>query len=486
MIRRGLIAAALVALALSAPAIMAQVNPGTTPLTGQKGGTGNAFMQFSGPASSLKTFTLPNASGTIAVLNAIETWTGAQSFTDGTSILLGSSSGSVVLHAPATSGGAVTFFIGSDTVVGRATTDTLTNKTIASSTDVIGSVTMGLGSDATGDIYYNNGGVLTRLPKGSNGQALELVTGLPAWVTVTGAGTVTTPGGGLVSSTTAACSQTAGQTTLSAAECVNAQSGTSYAIQDSDRAKLITATNNAAQAYTIAQAGASTTFQSGWFTEIANLSGTSSGIITLTPTTSTINGNSTLVLYPGERAKIVSDGTNYQASYIVAINGPWHLLNTLTASNSAALTDTTSITAAFTEYEVVLEQILPATTNQTLHFQFQVSASFQTSSYLSSAVFGSGSATNSTLDTAGVQVGSVTALPNTAPGINGRFLLSNPAQTLTCKMMLGDWAYVNSTIFVGTTGGCYNGGSAAITGIRLISTSGNLTSGVMKIYGRVN
>ena len=50
---------------------------------------------------------------------------------------------------------------------------------------------MGLGSDATGDIYYNNGGILTRLPKGSNGQALELVSGLPAWATLSGTGTVT-------------------------------------------------------------------------------------------------------------------------------------------------------------------------------------------------------------------------------------------------------------------------------------------------------
>jgi hypothetical protein len=62
---------------------------------------------------------------------------------------------------------------------------------------ILGPVTMGLGSDATGDIYYNNGGTLTRLPKGSNGQALELVSGLPAWATIAGTGTVNTAGTGL-------------------------------------------------------------------------------------------------------------------------------------------------------------------------------------------------------------------------------------------------------------------------------------------------
>lgn len=75
---RSLIALAL-ALVCASPAL-AQVTPGTAPLTGQKGGTGNGFMQFSGPASSLKTYTLPNASGTIALLGQIQTWTAAQTF----------------------------------------------------------------------------------------------------------------------------------------------------------------------------------------------------------------------------------------------------------------------------------------------------------------------------------------------------------------------------------------------------------------------
>ena len=61
----------------------------------------------------------------------------------------------------------------------------------------LGGVTMGLGADATGDIYYNNGGVFTRLPKGSNGQALEMVSGLPAWASVPGTGTINTAGLGL-------------------------------------------------------------------------------------------------------------------------------------------------------------------------------------------------------------------------------------------------------------------------------------------------
>lgn len=53
----------------------------------------------------------------------------------------------------------------SDTYVGRSSTDTLQNKTITNSNDVLGAVTMTLGSDATADMYYrNSSGILTRLP----------------------------------------------------------------------------------------------------------------------------------------------------------------------------------------------------------------------------------------------------------------------------------------------------------------------------------
>lgn len=40
-----------------------------------------------------------------------------------------------------------------------------------------------LGSDADGDIYYRNAGILKRLPKGTDGQVLRLTAGLPSWET---------------------------------------------------------------------------------------------------------------------------------------------------------------------------------------------------------------------------------------------------------------------------------------------------------------
>jgi hypothetical protein len=67
--------ALVLALAVSCSVAVAQVNQGSSPLTGPKGGTGNAFMQFSGPATSIKTYVLPNASDTIDLISQAQTLT---------------------------------------------------------------------------------------------------------------------------------------------------------------------------------------------------------------------------------------------------------------------------------------------------------------------------------------------------------------------------------------------------------------------------
>lgn len=169
-----------------------------------------------------------------------------------------------------------------------------------------------------GNVAYRNAASWVSLAPGTNGQVLTSggAAANVSWTSAAGSGTVTsvTPGTGLTSTITAAAPGSAitSTGTLSVAHIVNPQSGTSYAIADSDRGKLITGSNAAAQAYSIAQAGAASAFQSGWFTDILNKSTNVAGIITVTPTTSTINGASTYKIQPGQYVRIVSDGTQYQ------------------------------------------------------------------------------------------------------------------------------------------------------------------------------
>lgn len=92
---------------------------------------------------------------------------------------------------------------------------------------------------------------------------------------------------------------------------VKPQTGTSYTVLDADRGFMDTFNNASAVAVTLPQAGASSQFLNGWFFYAVNLG---VGAVTITPTTSTINLGSSLVLNTGESALIASDGTNYNAS----------------------------------------------------------------------------------------------------------------------------------------------------------------------------
>jgi hypothetical protein len=72
----------------------------------------------------------------------------------------------------------------SATYAGQATittTGTLISGALGSGY-AVGAVTMSVGSDATGDVYYrNSAGVLTRLAVGATGQALTVSGGVPVW-----------------------------------------------------------------------------------------------------------------------------------------------------------------------------------------------------------------------------------------------------------------------------------------------------------------
>jgi hypothetical protein len=92
---------------------------------------------------------------------------------------------------------------------------------------------------------------------------------------------------------------------------INAQTGTSYGILDSDNGKIITFSNAADIAATIAQAGVAGAFASGWYTELRNISLT--GTVILTPATSTISTATKVIIPPGGKCVLTSDGSNFIA-----------------------------------------------------------------------------------------------------------------------------------------------------------------------------
>lgn len=120
-----------------------------------------------------------------------------------------------------------------------------------------------------------------------------------------------TAGSGTLTSVATACGLSGGTITttgtLRRAEVQNAQTGTTDTIADDDCGKIITYSNAASIAVTLPQANGST-FINGWTVDVSNQG---AGTVTITPTTSTIDGAATLVLTTNQGVRIVSNGTNY-------------------------------------------------------------------------------------------------------------------------------------------------------------------------------
>lgn len=133
---------------------------------------------------------------------------------------------------------------------------------------------------------------------------------------------------------------------------INAQTGTTYTVQAGDKGKLVTLSNGSAIAVTLPQATGS--FVAPWYTYACNVG---AGAVTITPTTSTINGFTTLTLGTGDCTTIVSDSTNYIAFRNIA-RGEFGFL--LGADNGSALTtadDQKSIWINTTGRTVVLTSV---------------------------------------------------------------------------------------------------------------------------------
>ncbi|HET6842170.1 MAG TPA: hypothetical protein VFK06_10885 [Candidatus Angelobacter sp.] len=92
------------------------------------------------------------------------------------------------------------------------------------------------------------------------------------------------------------------------ATALNAQTGSSYTMLDSDRGKLVTLNNASAVSVALPQAGAGSQFAAGWYTRVENLG---AGVVTITPATSTLDGAASLTLRQFGGVVIVSDGANY-------------------------------------------------------------------------------------------------------------------------------------------------------------------------------
>jgi hypothetical protein len=284
-----------------------------------------------------------------------------------------------------------------------------------------------------GDLLYRNATQWVALPPGAAGQLLS--TGGPAanvnWITASGTGTVTsiTQGAGI---------------TLSASPCVT------------------TCAASLTAPVTVPLGG--------------------TGKTTLTNHALLLGQGAAAAADTGTGAAgqcMVSNGAAADPTYT---SGCRVLLATLTAANSATLTDITHITAAYNEYELVFENILPVTNNTGCQITVHSGGSFQSTGY-NALVTNNGTASGSL--TTNIPCSPLASVSNAHSGVSGQIRIYKPSSGAFPVMWRGQFLdLVAGNVHLAEVGGAWDT-AAAIDGFQVQFNTGNIASGTIKIYGMI-
>lgn len=150
------------------------------------------------------------------------------------------------------------------------------------------------------------------------------------------------------------------------------------------------------------------------------------------------------------------------------------LISRQVASNSAALSWTGLDTTNYDSFELVFSNLLPATDSVSLYVQVGTGATptWQTSGYLniSSAMSIAASVRNSS-----------------NYGISGSCKIGNLASAKT-KQSYAQYVHYDSDNLVAVGGTSYHmyNSTTAVTALRILFSSGNISSGIASLYGRRN
>lgn len=220
----------------------------------------------------------------------------------------------------------------------------------------------------------------------------------------------------------------------------------------------------------------------------------------------TIFKNGGLPLLVGDLAASSHLDLDYDATYNGAAGG-WEILNPALASGagqgsslvlisaavaaaSATIDFTSGISSTYDEYVIEVSQLIPATDNASLIVRISQAGVFKSGAtdYLAvlsyegsdASAGGSNSGAGTTGISASVQCGS-----NANFGGSGTIRFYGLASSAGYKRVLGNASSINSAqvLYNARFSGAYKTNANAIDGIRLLMSSGNITSGNFALYG---
>lgn len=267
-------------------------------------------------------------------------------------------------------------------------------------------------------------------------------------------------------------------------QAVRVQTGTSDTILETDIGKLVTNSNASPIAVTLPQGTG--LFGNGFFFDIQNRG---AGAVTITPTTSTIDGGASIVLTQGQGARIFSDGTNYYTQKGVGGSSGLTLIQSQSPSGVATVDFTTGIGSTYDNYQLHLFDFMPAIDNVALWLRITMdggstwratAADYRWLNGFTNTTYGNSNSSSDTKIEINRDVGNATN-----EGCASIINFWNPSGTSRNKWFQWDGSHISAS---GTPERSYGQGrfmqsNNAINGVRLLFSSGNIAGGVAKLYG---
>lgn len=210
-----------------------------------------------------------------------------------------------------------------------------------------------------------------------------------------------------------------------------------------------------------------------------------SGLAVLNPVaTATTSG---LVPTPPNDATKVLSGA---MTYITPAASALVFLSSITASNSATVDVETTFDSTYDNYLIVITGLIPSTNNTQLQIRMKIGGSYIVSgSYYAHVAIPSSASTAyaGTTDVATSSLGMQFALNSDAGNsANFTYTIANPASTSLRKSIYYTGNAIKSTELCSVVGAGMNTGTGALTGVRFYMGSGNIASGIFRLYGIAN
>ena len=206
-----------------------------------------------------------------------------------------------------------------------------------------------------------------------------------------------------------------------------------------------------------------------------------------------ISGTTALTSAPDDTDEfLVSDaGTLKRIDYSLIKSAGLNLISTTTVSSGTSTVDITGMDSTYKNYKIIVSNLHPATDDVSINVRFIIGGSAQSGTnynYVNHRILQAGTPGHVLNSSASANATKLMygGLGNAAhESLFAEITIPNPSETTFRKIIQAHSSFVDpggdSAHNINTT--FYTDGTAALTGLQFLTSSGNIDSGIFKLYG---